>query len=120
MIDDLKNEGFNLLQVSIHLVIAFMAGVMKGLHKIEDKGFKFTSFVANAAVSAFAGIVVFFLLAYFEVHVYLAAFATSIAGWLGGNALDFLGLAGKKAISDKLGTTISVEEEKAHSELINN
>ena len=119
MIEELKSEGFNMLQALIHLVIAFVAGSMKGLHKIESKGFKFTSFVANAAVSSFVGVMFFFLSSWLEFPTSLCAAVTGIAGWMGGNLMDFLGLVLKKSVTNKLGTTITVEEEKIHSELIN-
>ena len=119
MIEELRDEGFNTLQVLIHLVIAFMAGSAKGLHKIESKGFKFTAFVANAAVSSFVGIIFFFILASLNWPTYLCAALVGIAGWMGRNFMDFFGLVLKKSVANKLGTTVTVEEEKIHSELIN-
>ena len=115
----MKAVGFNLAQMIAHGSIALLAGAMKELHKLQDRGFKFKIFVANAAVSAFVGIIFFFILAGFEIPTYFCAALTGIAGWMGGNLMDFLGLLLKRGVSNKLGTPISVEEEKTHSELIN-
>ena len=119
MIEEIKNIGFNLPQIIAHGSIALSSGAMKELHKIQDKGFKFKIFVANTAVSAFVGIIFFFLLAGLELPTYFCAALTGIAGWMGGSLMDFLGLLLKKGVSNKLGTPITVEEEKSHSELIN-
>ena len=93
---------------------------MKELNKVEENGFSFLRLVRNGAVSAFVGGSIFFLLAYLEWNIYLVAFSTSVAGWLGGNLMDYGGLLFKKSVSDKLGINLSVEEERSHSELINN
>ena len=119
MIDEFKNIGFNFAQVLVYGVIALLSGVMKGLHKVQDIGFKFTVFVANAAVSSFVGIIFFFILAGLELPTYFCAALTGIAGWMGGNFMDFLGLWLKKSVTRATKTDITVEEEKNHSELIN-
>ena len=115
----MKAVGFNFAQIVAHGSIALLSGAMKELHKIQDKGFKFKVFVANAAVSAFVGIIFFFILAGLELPTYFCAALTGIAGWMGGSLMDFMGLLLKKGVSNRLGTPISVEEEKSHSELIN-
>ena len=115
-----KDVGINWTLVVIHGALALVSGGMKELHKVQNKGFIFKVFVANAAVSSLVGIIFFFLLAGFELPTYLCAAFTGIAGWMGGNLMDFLGLLLKKGVTNKLGTTVTVEEEKAHSELINN
>ena len=121
MIEDMSKEmGLNIMQVLIHGVIALLSGIMKELHKIQNKGFRFDVFVANASVSSFVGIIFFFILAWLELPVYLCAALTGIAGWMGGNFMDFLGLVLKRSVTNKLGATVTVEEEKLHSELVNN
>ena len=103
----------------IYAMIAFIAGIMKELNKIEGKGFSFRRLLESGAISSFVGITLSFLLAHFGVKFYLSAFCISVAGWLGGNLMNYLGLAAKKFTNKKLEINITTEEEKSHSDLIN-
>ena len=119
MMRSVFSEIIDVLHIFLHFSIAGLAGIMKELHKIESKGFSFSRLLASAAVSSFVGVTIFFILAYFELNVYLIAFSTSIAGWLGGNTLDYAGLLLKRYVGNKFNTDISIDDEKKHSELIN-
>ena len=111
--------GINLLHLLVHAVMALLCGIAKELNKLHGKGFSFSSMCSSALISSVAGILFYFLLAYFKVQMELSVFFAGIAGWLGGNWIDFLGLFSKKFLGNVSGVNITPEEERSHSELIN-
>lgn len=108
------NNELNLLQICIYAIIALLAGIMKELHRLTDNKYKFSiaRLIANGAVSSFVGITTYFLLQNFEVNDYFTAFCTSIAGWIGGNLMDFFGVIFKKFVGKKLDVDVTDDDVK--------
>jgi hypothetical protein len=112
----IDNEGLDLAAIGIHGLIALLFGAMKQLNAIKEKGFKTGSFVINATVSSFVGIAVFFACAqFFPSQHYLTAFATSIAGWAGGNMMDFFSEAMQKILAKRLDVEVNKNTEETQS-----
>ena len=127
--ETINKESLDLVAIATHGIIALVFGAMKQLNAIKNTGFKASRFIANAVVSSFVGIAVFFLcMSTIPTQPYLTAFATSIAGWAGGNMMDFFSIAMQKALAKKLDTEVnkSTKEEaqrladEAMNEIINN
>ena len=113
------NIGINLLHLTLHGVISLLAGIAKGLNKLQSKGFSFGDLCTSALISSITGIILYFFLDWLECPMNLSLFIIGIAGWLGGNWMDFLGLFSKKFLGKMYGINITQEEENKHSELIN-
>ena len=112
-------DVINYLLLTVHFVIAFVAGSMKELNKLQSRKFSFRNLIANGAVSSFAGVIAFLILDYFGLDWRLCAAGTGIAGWSGSYFMDYLSLVLKKRINKITDTNITVDEERSHSELIN-
>ena len=117
---EVLNDTINYLHLTIHFLVALVAGVMKELNKVQSSKFSFRNMIANGAVSSFVGLMSFLVLTgLLDLNVYLSVSISGLTGWIGGSMMDYLGLMLKKVIGKKLGVDISTEEEKSHSELIN-
>ena len=99
------NEGANWLLAFGHLGLGAIAGAMKEVNKIQSSRFSLKNLIAGSAVAAFVAFVAYLLLGGFSINGNLVAAITGIAGWMGGNLMDFFGQALKKMISKKLGIT---------------
>jgi uncharacterized membrane protein YeaQ/YmgE (transglycosylase-associated protein family) len=90
------------LSILIHAILAMVAGLVKDLNYSMKHGFNLLKMCCNGIISSFVGVVVFFLCMSFEVDDYLAAFFTSMGGWMGGNLMEFLGDLVKRYITRKI------------------
>ena len=104
------NVGVDLLHLLVHAVLALFGGIARELYQVQSKGFNFLSFLSNAVVSVFAGVSMFLMIANFDLANPLVAFCSCIAGWLGGNLIDFFGWLVMKVASQKAGVTLKEEE----------
>ena len=114
-----SDMGINVLHLLAHGVLAMLLGVAKTLNALQSLKFSFFDFSRSALISFSIGLLMYFLFAYFSVHILLSCFLVGLVGWIGGNFMDFAGFLFKKTVSAKLGVNYSTEEEKSHSELIN-
>ncbi|MDR0897706.1 MAG: phage holin family protein [Oscillospiraceae bacterium] len=71
-------------------VLALMGGAVREIDKIGVKGFALAEFIGGVLVSMFSGMVVFFLCMHFQWDLWLTSALTSIAGYSGPKALDFV------------------------------
>ena len=111
--------GINVLHLIAHGILAMLLGVAKTLNALQSLKFSFFDFSRSALISFSIGLLMYFLFAYLNLQILLSCFLVGLAGWLGGNFMDFAGLVFKKSVGNKLGVNISTEEERSHSELIN-
>ena len=113
------NDYINWFYLAIHLLIAFIAGSLKEINKVSSNRFSFRNLISGGAVSSFAGALAYLLSDFAGLDGRLCVAITGIAGWLGGNLIDFSGLLLKKKLGKMIDADVSVEEEKRHSELVN-
>ena len=118
-VNEIINIGISKIQIMIHFGVALVAGIMKGVNRINTGDFNIIRTIADGAIGSFTGVMSGFLCLNFSVPIYLTLFIVSLSGWLGGNLINFFGYLGKKMLAKSAGVTATVEEEIKHSELVN-
>ena len=111
------HDIMKLFHVLIHFLFAFVAGSMRKLNEVQTQKFSFGGLISSGAVSSFVGVITYLVCDYFGLDWRLSAAFTGIAGWFGGNWMNFLGLFSKKVIGNVSGVNITPEEEARHGEL---
>lgn len=92
-------QGTDIWIVMLHALLALTGGSVREISRLNHGGFNWLSFSGGILVSAFAGVVVFFICRYFATDDWLTAALTSVAGYGGINALDFVTNAIKNKVS---------------------
>ena len=116
---EVANDAINWLYVAIHFLFAFLAGSMRKLNEIQANKFSFSGLIASGAISSFAGVITYLICDYCGFDWRLSAAIVGIAGWFGGNWMNFLGLFSKKVIGNVSGVNITPDEEIKHRDALN-
>ena len=118
-VNEIITIGINKIQIMIHFGVALVAGIMKGVNRINTGDFNIIRTIADGAIGSFTGVMSGFLCLNFNVPIYLTLFTVSLSGWLGGNLMNFFAYIGKKMVAKSAGVAASVEEEIKHDEFLN-
>ena len=118
-INEIINIGINKIQIMIHFGVALVAGIMKGVNRINTGDFNIVRTIADGAIGSFTGVMSGFLCLNWNVPIYLTLFIVSLSGWLGGNLMNFFAYIGKKVVAKSAGVATSIEEEIKHDEFLN-
>ncbi len=96
----------NYIEALISIVLATFGGLVKRMTELEktpDKRAPIKYYIAGSLMSAFVGIVVYFLCKYFNVPQLLVFGLTALAGYMGIPVLDLLSNIAKKKITTAVG-----------------
>lgn len=102
-------EKAHLADLIFNVCLAFFGGAVKLLtsnlkHKTLSK------YVASAVIGGFAGLLTYCLCINFNMNVYMTAFATGIAGYMGDSILNLFSQVLPKMFEKKI--NINIENEK--------
>lgn len=103
-------EKGHIIDLLFNVCLAFFGGTVKLLtsnlkHKTLHK------YIASAVIGGFAGLLTYCLCINFNMNVYMTAFATGIAGYMGDSILNLFSKFLPKVFSGKLSIKIDDEEE---------
>ncbi len=96
----------NYIEALISIVLATFGGLVKRMTELEktpDKRASLRYYLAGSLMSAFVGIVVYFLCKYFNVPQLLTFGLTALSGYMGIPVLDLLSSIAKKRIEKTVG-----------------
>ena len=113
------HDAISWFYVAIHFLFAFVAGSMRKLNDVQSQKFSFSGLISSGAISSFAGVITYLICDYFGLDWRLSAAFTGVAGWFGGNWMNFLGLFSKKVIGNVSGVNITPEDEAKHRDALN-
>ncbi len=106
-----RRKGVSLLEINyiealVSIVLATFGGLVKRMTELEktpDKRAPLQYYLAGSLMSAFVGIVVYFICKYFDVPQLLVFGLTALAGYMGVPVLDMLSNVAKKKIATAVG-----------------
>ncbi len=93
----------NYIEALISIVLATFGGLVKRMTELEktpDKRAPLQYYLAGSLMSAFVGIVAYFICKYFDVQQLLVFGLTALAGYIGIPVLDLLSNIAKKKIEN--------------------
>lgn len=107
--DTLKSPlSYSLREYGVILGIALLGGFARwyrGVRKGEVDAFNFSALIGELAVSAFAGLVTFWICESFSLSPLITAAAAGMAGHAGGSGITWLERAGKRYAEKRFGLT---------------
>lgn len=100
--------SYSLREYGVILGIALLGGFaawVRRVRKGETDMFNITALIGELAISAFAGLVTFWLCESFELSPLITAAAAGMAGHAGGNGITWFEKFGKRYVEKKFGVT---------------
>jgi NhaP-type Na+/H+ or K+/H+ antiporter len=100
--------SYSLREYGVILGIALLGGFAAWVRRVrrgETDMFNITALIGELAISAFAGLVTFWLCESFELSPLITAAAAGMAGHAGGNGITWFEKFGKRYIEKKFGVT---------------
>lgn len=99
----------HIMDFIFNIALAFFGGVVK-LVATNCKCKTLSRYIASAIVGGFAGVLTYFLCINFNMNVYMTAFATGIAGYMGDTILNLFSKILPKIFEKKI--NINIENDK--------
>lgn len=100
--------SYSLREYGVILFIALLGGFTRwymAVRRGETNMLSFTALIGELAVSAFAGLLTFWICESFDVGPLITAAAAGLAGHAGGNGITYLEKFGKRYAEKKFGVT---------------
>ena len=105
------DEKSHLADLLFNLCLAFFGGTVKLLtSNLKHK--TWTKYMASAITGGFAGLLTYCLCINFNMNVYMTAFATGIAGYMGDSILNLFSKVLPELLKNKININIDNNEKK--------